>query len=383
MKTQTTAGHRQRLRERFLAHDEAACSDEALLELLLTYAIPQRDVRPLAQELLRVFGSLPAVLCAETEELCQIKGIKTASATLVQVVHRLHQQVLRHTAEQMGLLPESELSDSPELPDEEPPETQASTEQVTTPSPATHRQRSGLFSKALLKEAIALLPTLPETEALPDIRSFLSAHLRFNAEQTRSRYANYITSRMFPTGDADAALRHFARAFASARDLSDVCFYRFITAEPLMQEVIDALLLPHIGRGQIPRQTLKTYLSDRFPDRSTQECYSAIAEAFRSTGVAKIEKTTIAFSYRDISIPAFAFVVHSEFPQPGMYDITALERNRSIRAMLWNPDYLLSALYELRNQGLISKVSEIDTVRQFTTRWTLDELVEYLVKKTA
>ncbi len=33
---------------------------------------------------------------------------------------------------------------------------------------------------------------------------------------------------------------------------------------------------------------------------------------------------------------------------------------------------------QLRNQGLVSKVSEIDSVRQFTTRYTLAEAVDRL-----
>ena len=40
-------GHRARVRERFLSGDDASRSDAALLELLLTYALPQRDVQPL------------------------------------------------------------------------------------------------------------------------------------------------------------------------------------------------------------------------------------------------------------------------------------------------------------------------------------------------
>ena len=51
----------------------------------------------------------------------------------------------------------------------------------------------------------------------------------------------------------------------------------------------------------------------------------------------------------------------------------------SIRAMLWNPERLLHALYELRNQGLISKISEIDNIRQFTTKHTLARVVEQIV----
>lgn len=40
-------GHRQRLRDHFAGGEESSRSEEALLELLLTYAIPQKDVQPL------------------------------------------------------------------------------------------------------------------------------------------------------------------------------------------------------------------------------------------------------------------------------------------------------------------------------------------------
>jgi len=56
-----------------------------------------------------------------------------------------------------------------------------------------------------------------------------------------------------------------------------------------------------------------------------------------------------------------------------------IETNKAIRAMFWNPTHIMPALYELRNQGLISKISDIDNMRQFTTRFTLDELVTKLL----
>jgi DNA repair protein RadC len=54
------AGHRQRLRERFLADESLSHTDEALLELLLTYSIPQRDVQLLAKALLAISFALYA-----------------------------------------------------------------------------------------------------------------------------------------------------------------------------------------------------------------------------------------------------------------------------------------------------------------------------------
>ena len=45
-------GHRQRLRDRFLATGGDGMPDYELLEMLLAQAIPRRDVKPLAKELL-------------------------------------------------------------------------------------------------------------------------------------------------------------------------------------------------------------------------------------------------------------------------------------------------------------------------------------------
>ena len=50
-------GHRERLRTRFREAGSDAVSDYELLELVLFCAIPQRDVKPLAKELIAKFGS--------------------------------------------------------------------------------------------------------------------------------------------------------------------------------------------------------------------------------------------------------------------------------------------------------------------------------------
>ena len=82
MAEKNKAGHRQRLRERFLAGAQGSHSQERLLELLLTFAIARKDVRPIAQELIRVFGSLPEVLSASPNELSKVKGVGQSSVKL-------------------------------------------------------------------------------------------------------------------------------------------------------------------------------------------------------------------------------------------------------------------------------------------------------------
>ena len=67
-------GHRQRLRERFM-EQPGALPDYELLELLLFYAIPRRDVKPLAKALLARFDSLAGVLAAVPERLSEVPGV--------------------------------------------------------------------------------------------------------------------------------------------------------------------------------------------------------------------------------------------------------------------------------------------------------------------
>lgn len=84
-------GHRERLKQNFLDNH---LSDGALLELLLTYAIPRRDVRPLARLLEREFGGVFYVFTAPIEELMRVKGIGRNVAILIKLVHQL--RVLSH-----------------------------------------------------------------------------------------------------------------------------------------------------------------------------------------------------------------------------------------------------------------------------------------------
>lgn len=89
-KTETAAsylGHRDRLKNKVLTFGSDVLQDYELLELLLTYSIPRKDVKPLAKELISVFGSFAAVLNASPEELKQVKGIKDSSSVLIAAVH--------------------------------------------------------------------------------------------------------------------------------------------------------------------------------------------------------------------------------------------------------------------------------------------------------
>ena len=82
-------GHRERLKQRFLEEGLDNFTDIQVLELLLFYAIPQKDTNPIAHALLERFGSLSQVLDANPEELRKVNGISDHSATLLSLVTQL------------------------------------------------------------------------------------------------------------------------------------------------------------------------------------------------------------------------------------------------------------------------------------------------------
>ncbi len=382
IEVKSKAGHRERLKAHFIAGDDGAYTDEKLLELLLTYAIPQKDVQPLAIKLIATFGNLSNVLSTDIATLCKQDGIKEHSAVLLKLIDWIRTHDHNEDGKQAQI---KENFTVPALFPEASPGTaeSASRRKVQSRprrSTAPHT-RTGLFGKAMLHEAIDMLPQLPGTESLAEIKAFLKTHLRFSGQSTRDRRAYYIVQRMFPDGHADLALLAFARNYISSQELRDVCFYRFCKVEPLMYEVIENLMLPVISTGQLQRAALRNYLTHRFPGYpSTKDCAFALVDALIAGDIITADRLTMNFAYRDIKIPSFAFILHSEFPEPGMFDIGKIEQNRAIQSMLWKPNAIIPALYELRNRNVISKVSEIDSVRQFTTKYTLEQVCEVLAR---
>ena len=82
-------GHRKRLRERFRKNGAEGMHDYEMLELLLTYAIPRKDVKPYAKDLIKRFGSLSGVLDAGQKELEGVAKIGPVSSTLIRLVKEL------------------------------------------------------------------------------------------------------------------------------------------------------------------------------------------------------------------------------------------------------------------------------------------------------
>jgi DNA repair protein RadC len=89
------AGHRDRLRARFLAGGADPLPDYELLELVLFQCVPRKDVKPLAKKLIARFGSFAEVMGAPLERLQEFEGLKGIPAVNLKVVAAAAQRIAR------------------------------------------------------------------------------------------------------------------------------------------------------------------------------------------------------------------------------------------------------------------------------------------------
>lgn len=87
-------GHRNRLRARFLRQGLSGFDQHHMLELLLFYAIPRRDVNELAHQLILRYGSLSGVFDADADELIRGAGLSDNTAALIKLVPALAREYL-------------------------------------------------------------------------------------------------------------------------------------------------------------------------------------------------------------------------------------------------------------------------------------------------
>ncbi len=80
------SGHRERLRDRFRKAGVDGVQDYELMEMILFRAIPRRDVKPLAKDIIAKFGGFAEALSAPVERLMEVKGVSEAVATEMKVI---------------------------------------------------------------------------------------------------------------------------------------------------------------------------------------------------------------------------------------------------------------------------------------------------------
>jgi hypothetical protein len=360
-------GHRERLRLRFRQNPEALSAAEHL-ELLLTYAIPRRDVATLAECLMSRFGGLEAILSATDQELMEIDGIGESTIIFI----RLLTYLVKET--QYSVI-ENSLKPKPSHPqlnlfELEPGQNMnAARKKARRKKTEVKKPSMRVFANDEIVNTLALLPKAAQFETLDDYKQYLNEKLPYNAEKTRLRRANYFIERYFPEGSLDVPLSYYLARYTTQVDLKPVIFYHMLKAEPIAAKVAEELIWPALPIGRVERDQIREFVLRYLPDASESSQANMLRALFYTydlLGIGTSNDTTLRFQLRAGTLESFLYILTCEYPQPGMYSYEALYSSPIHRWMLWDREWIRKQLYNLQDFGVLTKISEIDTVRQFT-----------------
>src|SRR5512139_99448 len=88
------SGHRARLRKRLFEGGADALLDHELVEYLLALAIPRRDTKPLARQLIAKFGGVGGLLAAEPDALVRA-GLSESAAAAIKIAEAAALRLLK------------------------------------------------------------------------------------------------------------------------------------------------------------------------------------------------------------------------------------------------------------------------------------------------
>lgn len=102
--------HRDRLRQRFVQQGISGLLPYEVIELFLTFVVPQKEVKPAAKEAINKFGSVKGFFDADEKELSQIPFFKDKAIALRKFIKEVN---LLYHKEQAEQLPLSQSKDEP------------------------------------------------------------------------------------------------------------------------------------------------------------------------------------------------------------------------------------------------------------------------------
>ncbi|MDR0958365.1 MAG: DNA repair protein RadC [Clostridiales bacterium] len=88
----THAGHRERVREKYVNNGINSFADHEVLEFLLFYALPRRDTNELAHKMINEFGSLHNLMDAHPSEISRRCKVSISVAALVTLPPQIHKK---------------------------------------------------------------------------------------------------------------------------------------------------------------------------------------------------------------------------------------------------------------------------------------------------
>jgi len=368
----TTSGHRERLRKKFQENPNLLTESEQL-ELLLFYVIPRRDVTPIVNDLLERLENLVGVLNAPADVLMETEGV---GETTVLFLHLLGRILIKMEEIENDMV-YNNMSRSPQLrlfaKNSEAEDVVLTFAKQNEP-PGVKERMKRVFANDEIANALRLLPQASNFLTLDDFKDYLQQELPYNAAETRQRRASYIIERFFPEHKIDTALVTYTSHCSGEADLRPVVFYHTLKAEPGAAAVVEDLIWPALPLGQVDRQQIIEFLQKRMPEvkhSSLNKFIQALYHTYDLCAVGKVSQQKLRIRLHPGTMNGFLYLLTSEYPKPGIYSFDHLFQGPIHRWLLWDEEWMINQLYNLQDLGILAKVSQIDTVRQFTM--TMDQ----------
>lgn len=342
-------GHRERLRSRFMQNPESF-SEAHLLELILAFAIPRRDVAPLAQAMLQKYGDIWTAISAPVDELRGFDGMGESTVTFLKAIETICMKK-KTESQQFALF-------------------DIAPEHTGAPENEAPKERAmRVFANDEVANALALLPKAVSFSTLREFKDFLEANLPYNSIETRHRRAQYIIDRFFPFDRLTTPLHYFLSHWTGEEGLKAAIFYHVLQSEPAASKIAEELIYPALPSGRVERDQLKEFIKTFLPEirgTSINKMLTAVMTTYNLLGVGSLKEETLKFHLRPGDFEGFLYVFTAEFPAPGIYTYDQLYQSPVHLWLLWDKEWIRKQLFALRDLKIVAKVSEIDTVYQFT-----------------
>jgi DNA repair protein RadC len=235
------------------------------------------------------------------------------------------------------------------------------------------------FTNDLAQAALDYVPLAVNFQSVESYTEHLQNVLPYNSASSRNRYASNIVNRYFADGNIQTPLTRFLGYETDKASWQTVLFYETAKVERTLKLVAEKNIWPALPAGKITREQLRNYLATLFPDVSDatmKRMLYSIFNVYTILNKAQADKDLLRFQIREGTLASFLYVLAAECPEPGIYEMSVLEAGPMRRWLLWDRDWMRRQLYNLQDLGILAKVNEIDTIRQFTLTYSQCEVLD-------
>jgi hypothetical protein len=231
-------------------------------------------------------------------------------------------------------------------------------------------RRRTYFNNPLIEESLTHLPAALEHPTRARFRDYLVRRLHYNSENTRKRFAEYISERFSIDGAMNLDLARAIKRFNGSQAARAILYFELLRSVPLLLEIAASWLaeLPETGGT---RAGLLAFLEPRLGGRSADKVAQAATQAFKRCGKLISPKLSL---YQPVWAPppleAFCYILARLHAEPTMVRVDLFAGQPIIRAMLWPRPCIEGLLRQAQEAGHISKISRLDQYHQFTLRGT-------------